>query len=236
MNDKMLESAILWGIITFISFSIIFIFFKIKRINPNDAIKNKYFPFALIIIMFLLWVGIKYLQTSFFNSYTIKNNIQKTQNRYDLKITNDYIEVNGYKISGDDFKLISEIFNVDTQRIEQYSPYYDLWKQRDITPIPIMKTSVLKSDNPIYHFLIINFVKYKYNITFNNKVIKPNMTSKEVVDTFGVNNFKPVVIQKNYDSLKYETSSRKIIFGFTNDELTDMTIYLVNDVMKYLKK
>lgn len=229
MLDKMFDSGITGGIVALIAISITFLIFKIMK----KTIKEKSFFIVFGILMTILWIGLKTFPIDFNsrdNAKLISKNIE-----YNIVIKNDYIDINGYKLSANDFKLISELFKIDMNQLLTYD-FYGMIQDKPITPIPIMKSSILKSDKPLYHSIFINFEKYFQPILIDNIKIERNMSSELVRKYLGEQYFKPIMNKDKYSNYKYETETRKIIFGFTDNKLIDMEIFLIKDTMKYLKQ
>lgn len=225
MLDKMFNS----GIVALIAILITFLIFKIMK----KSIKEKSFFIVLGILMTIIWIGLKVFPSSFNssdNAKLISNNIE-----YNIIIKNDYIDINGYKLSANDFKLISELFKIDMNQLLTYD-FYGMIQDKPITPIPIMKSSILKSDKPLYHSIFINFEKYFQPILIDNIKIERNMSSEFVRKYLGEQYFKPTTNEDKYRTYKYVTETRKIFFGFKDNKLIDMEIFLIKDEMKYLRE
>ena len=161
MIENMIDSGIIGGVIAGVSIVLLQIIVSIRK----EKLFDKRIHFLLFIgIMLSSYIGIKALQKYDFN----QNIASEIKSDYLISITDKDIKINEYAIHYDSFKLINEILKQDINKDNYYS-VIDTLQTKSVIALPVFKS--LETNNPIYHFIVIDLQKLKINDRLKNIIL-----------------------------------------------------------------
>lgn len=224
MIENMIDSGIIGGVIAGVSIVLLQIIVSIRK----EKLFDKRIHFLLFIgIMLSSYIGIKALQKYGFN----QNIASEIKSDYLISITDKDIKINEYAIHYDSFKLINEILKQDMNKDNYYS-VIDTLQTKSVFALPVFKS--LETNNPIYHFIVIDLQKLKSGVKFKDYYLTNNTNIQTILSN--EKEYISAYISERQELYKYINGDRKIFFYTKNGIIEQIDLFLISDIPNFNKK
>lgn len=177
--------------------------------------------------MIFLYIGVKILQKYNFNQIVVN----EIKGEYFISVTDKDIKINEYAIHHDSFKLINEILKQDINK-DNYSSIMDTLQTRSVIALPVFKS--LQTNEPVYHFIVIDLQKLKSGIKFKDYYLTNNTNIESIL----INEKEHITahISKQKEVYKYVNGDRKIFFYTKNGIIEQIDLFLISDIQNFNKR